>query len=548
MIESSPNSSLENLLLMATPEFNSEIDALVKSRHPLLYLTAKEEPRVIKYFKYFCEANGYTGYIWDSYLGARAINGQPGQCSEDNLDAEGILDHIIASVENGVSSLNQVKEFSIFLLLDFHKFLEIASPDIERRIKVISQKNRNSITTIIVAPHFVSDAVIDDQFAVLDFPYPNNAEIEIVLNNVLHSVEDRIPNIIEDTYIDKEDIVRASCGLSVDDIQSAYAKSLVKYKKIDVGTIIKEKQQKIKKTGILEYYDQKVKLDEVGGLKNLTNWLQVRKLAFRDTAKEYGLDTPRGVLVMGVPGTGKSLTCKAIASEYAMPLLRLDFGKMFHSYVGESERAMRESLLLAEAVSPCILWIDEIDKGLSGGQSSSQTDGGTTNRVIGTFLTWMQEKTKPVFIVCTANNQEQIPTEFMRAGRFDEIFFVDLPSEEERKEIFNILLTKKKRDPKKYNINMLAYRSKYYTGAEIEKAINMAMFSAFKDSAREFSTEDICESLTQFKTLYDMRQDKIKLMRDWASRRCILANSSPVKEWEEAPVSRIKNILLDEQD
>jgi len=222
-----------------------------------------------------------------------------------------------------------------------------------------------------------------------------------------------------------------------------------------VKDLLSEKKQIIRKTGILEYIDSKVNLEDVGGLATLKKWLHLRSQCFGQIAQEFGVGTPKGLLLTGVPGCGKSLTAKCVSSSWNMPLLRLDMGKIFQGVVGSSESNIRSALRTAEAISPCILWIDEIEKGLSG-SSGGASDGGTATRVFGTLLTWMQEETAPVFVFATANNINSLPPELLRKGRFDEIFFVDFPSTLERKKILEIHLKKLKRDPEKFDLNRLA--------------------------------------------------------------------------------------------
>jgi SpoVK/Ycf46/Vps4 family AAA+-type ATPase len=225
-----------------------------------------------------------------------------------------------------------------------------------------------------------------------------------------------------------------------------------------------------------------------------------------------------------MPGCGKSLVCKAISSAWNMPLLRLDFGRLFGSLVGKSEENARAAIKLAEAVAPSILWIDEIEKAISGISSSGSSDGGTTSRVLSTFLTWMQEKTSSVFVVATANDHSSIPPEFLRAGRFDEIFFVDLPNRDEREEIFKVLLRLRGLKSSDFNLNLLAGNSENYSGAEIEKGIDNAMLVGFIEKKRKINTEDIVNSLGRFKTLFEMRQSDFEELREWAGAQCIKAN------------------------
>jgi SpoVK/Ycf46/Vps4 family AAA+-type ATPase len=222
------------------------------------------------------------------------------------------------------------------------------------------------------------------------------------------------------------------------------------------------------------------------------------------------------------------MTAKAAASLLEMPLLRLDFGALFRSRVGESEETVRRAIKIAEQVSPAILWIDEIEKGLSGGASSGETDGGTTSRVISTILTWMQEKKAPVFLVCTANDYTSIPPEFMRAGRFDEIFFVDIPNIQERKMIFEKIIKRKNRNPLDFDLPILSFKSEGYTGAEIEKAVNNGLLTSYQDKQRNLNTDDILEALASFSPLSVLRKEYIDKIRAWAKDKCVLANISDV--------------------
>ena len=265
-------------------------------------------------------------------------------------------------------------------------------------------------------------------------------------------------------------------------------------------------------------------MTDVGGLSNLKDWLIKRGRGFDKGAKDFGLTYPRGILLLGIPGTGKSLTAKAIGNEWHFPLLRLDMGKIFGGIVGESERNIREALNIAEAIAPSIVWIDEIEKGMSGISSSGSTDGGTTARVLGTFLTWMQEKTKPVFVVATANDISQLPPELLRKGRVDEIFFVDLPTEKEREEIIKIHLKKKNRKTEKFKTKELAKKSKGFSGAELEEVVKEALFQAY-DEEKEVTDEHISDDIAKTFPLSRTMHETIEKMRKWAKSRAVSAST-----------------------
>jgi SpoVK/Ycf46/Vps4 family AAA+-type ATPase len=415
----------------------------------------------------------------------------------------------------------------IFILLDFHRFIDDAAPDIERRLKTISQLE-SMISVVVTAPNYISTPALDNEFSLIDFPYPNKEEISIELDNIVDRVSNKqgkLPNLKKEVKESRETIIQAVNGLTCKEIQKAFSKSLVIHRKFDIPTILREKQQIIKKHEILEFYEPEVSIDDIGGLGEMVNWLLSRKDDFTQRARDFNMPFPKGLLVFGFSGVGKSLTAKATSSLFNLPLLRLDFGKLFQSYVGSSEAKVREALKLCETCSPSILWIDEVEKGLSGLKSSGQTDGGTTSRVVGTLLTWMQEKKFPVFMFCTANDHSQIPPEFMR--RFDEVFFVDLPNIYERVQIYKVLLKKYNRDQEKYKLDLMtiANKSDGYSGSEIEKSINEAIHICFNDGMRDITTCDIIGSLESFKPLSKMKEAEFSDMRGWAEATCKFANS-----------------------
>lgn len=524
--------SKESLKAMTTPDFRKEMSALVRSRAPLVYLVTTEEKRVIEYFRHFSTAGGYNTLIWDCLSGLLKITTMEpaGLISGNQLDPCEALDWILKEATEAEAAREAAKDDeavtrgNIYILLDFHRFLKPCSPDVERRLRTLSRMDSNTVV-IMTGPNYEATAALDKDVRVIDFPYPNKDEIKIALYTAVDSVAVQAPELRSNVEAREEEIVNSVSGLTFTETVSALAKSICMHKDLHIPTILKEKQEVIRKTGILQYFNPGVGIDDVGGLGNLVDFLRARKSVFSEEAREYGLPLPKGVLMIGVPGSGKSLAAKAAASLYEMPLLRLDFGALFGSLMGESEQKARMALQIAERVSPCILWVDEIEKGLSGHQSSGRSDSGTTNRVIATFLTWLQEKTAPVFFVCTANQHDQIPPEFMRAGRFDEIFFVDLPTMTERKSILEKLLNRKKRDPKEFGLSEIAARSEGYTGAELEKAIDNALLVGFHDGRRPIVTADIIDALGKFKPLSVLRPEAIETMRAWAENRCLKANT-----------------------
>jgi ATP-dependent 26S proteasome regulatory subunit len=522
---------------MCTDDFKNDFTNILRSRYPLLYITTNEERRLVKFFEHYRRAKGYECYLWNCYEGL--INAEDGTevggTTEDlKNNPVAILDYIIGESKTYTGNRTHIQSKKdsgcngvIFVLLDYFRFIE-ENPDIERRIKSISNLS-SIVSTIITGPHYKSTDVLGSLMPVIDFPLPNKKEIKLALSDVVRGAERKIVDIGKKTKEIEEDLINSVSGLTLMEAQTAFSKSLVAHHDWNIHTILNEKKQIIRKSGMLEYYDNPVLMENIGGLKNLISWIKNRKKCFSLEAEKYGLKKPRGVLLIGLPGTGKSLSCKAISSAWNMPLLRLDFGKLFGSLVGDSEKNAREVIKQAEAISPSILWVDEIEKAISGVGSSGKSDGGTTSRVLSTFLTWMQEKTSPVFVVATANDHQAIPPEFLRAGRFDEIFFVDLPNQSEREEIFDVLLKLRGIDSKKFNLSLLSIKSDHYSGAEIEKAIDNAMLVGFTEGCRAITTDDIVKSFSEFKSLFQMRESDFEELREWANSRCRKANDVQIK-------------------
>jgi SpoVK/Ycf46/Vps4 family AAA+-type ATPase len=282
--------------------------------------------------------------------------------------------------------------------------------------------------------------------------------------------------------------------------------------------VLAEKQQIIRKSGLLEYYTTEESFATVGGLDSLKEWLRKRALAFCPEARAFGLPAPKGILLLGVQGCGKSLCAKAVSTLWQMPLLRFDVGRMFGSYVGSSEENIRRAISLAESVAPAVLWVDEIDKAFAGSQAAAVSDSGTAARVFGTFLTWLSEKTAPVFVVATANAISHLPPELLRKGRLDEIFYVDLPSVEERRDVFAIHLRKRRRAPDSFDLESLLAASQEFSGAEIEEAVISALYDAFAEG-EDLATDHVLAALRQTVPLAHTMSEQINELREWAKGR-----------------------------
>ncbi len=494
-----------------------EIDVLIRARYPVINIISWEENRVEEGLMAIARRRKKGLYVWTATDGLTSPMIQ-GQFSDALKHPVNILDHIIKSKEPSV----------IYILKDYHHYID--EPMVKRRLKDVAAAIRKSKNTLILlTPELKIPMELEKLITVIEYPLPDYSELESLLDELINAVK-RNPSVVIDLTPEiKEKIIKAAHGLTKQEAESAFAKALVKNNRLgaeDIDVILTEKEQIIKKGGILEYYHASEKFSHVGGLGILKEWFKKRGEAFSEKAREYGLPQPKGVLLLGVQGCGKSLCAKVVSSLWNLPLLRLDIGSVFSGIVGSSESNIRKAIFMAESLSPCILWIDEIEKGLSGMKSSGMSDGGTTARIFATLLSWMQEKTKPVFVIATANDITQLPPELLRKGRFDEIFFVDLPNRSEREQILTIHLKKRGRNPDDFDVPGLIEASRGFSGAEIEQAIISALYDAFSDGVRDIVTGDVLESLTETYPISKTMANKINELRDWANDRARFASSS----------------------
>jgi len=508
--------------------FQQELETLIRARYPILYVVTSEETRVQTAIMAVAARRQKKVFEWSYSTGVvpagTSIQSQKHRsaATKDPLVA---LDQVIDQVEP-----------AIFVFKDFHPFLTKNNFAVIRKLKDIALHLKNSFKTIIlISPTLEIPSELDKEVTVLSFPLPTRDDLRTLLDNIVEDVKN-----VREVKIDLDDsgrerLLQAALGLTLGEAENVFAKIIVKDSRLsgaDVHEVFAEKQQIIRKSGLLEYYDANETIADVGGLGVLKDWLLKRAIAFTEQARAFGLPAPKGVLLLGVQGCGKSLCAKAVSSLWQLPLLRFDMGRMFNSLVGSSEENVRKAIGVAESVAPAILWVDEIDKAFAGVQGSGGTDGGTTARVFGTFLTWLSEKTSPVFVVATANDITQLPPELLRKGRLDEIFFVDLPVEDERAEIFRIHLARRGRKPEGFDIQSLVAASENFSGAEIEEAIISALYDAFY-AQRDLTTADVLETLRQTVPLSKTMDEHLNRLRSWAEGRARSASvprdASPAK-------------------
>lgn len=513
--------------MMFDPKAQRDLANLFKARFPYVYIPTWEEKRAEEFI---------LSTAWDERLiiHRREVYSWTQTVGFTNLSemnrVNGTQDPMKA-----FAFIESCEQDAIFIMKDLHVFFGVQGRppayDLIRRMRDLipvlheSQERKN---IVILSPQLVIPADMEKEISVFEFPLPNVDEMLDMLDRIIR--ENGLDNR-RLSYVDKEKLAKSALGLTAQEAENAFSRAIVANRGLDgnaIRVIFDEKNQVIKKTGILEFIKANFTIDDIGGLENLKSWLIKRNNSWLDSARKYNIPAPKGVLITGIPGCGKSLTAKAMSAIWNLPLLKLDMGKIFSGIVGSSEENMRRAIATAEAVAPSILWVDEIEKGLSGVGGSG--DSGTSNRILGTFLTWMQEKTAPVFVIATANNIRTLPPEVLRKGRFDEIFFVDLPTESEREKIFEVHLKKRVAASEVGQdividnalLSRLSALSDGFVGAEIEQAVITALYEAFFNQ-RSLQMEDLEFAIKGTVPLSVTQKEEIFALRTWANVRAVSA-------------------------
>jgi len=491
------------------PDFARKLSVALRARVTLIVVITPEEERAVSKIQEVCDTwdPPRQCVAWDAVDGFLVLAGNR-DFHTQSRDPLAALDDIQKTDENAV-----------IVLKDFHEYWN--NPQVKRRIRTFSQKfryNRRSI--VIITPVSRVPEEIRDDAVLVRFPPPGAAELASDLDLLLAT--SGIPHAL--SKAGREKIIQAALGMTLNQARRSFSKAIVTKGTLDdsdIDGIIADKKDILSQSDALEFYSLTEAAENVGGLSVLKDWLRLRERAFTEEARGYGLPAPKGIALIGIPGTGKSLTAKMIADLWHLPLLRLDVGALFGSLVGESEERTRRALSLAGTIAPCILWVDEIEKAFAFGGG----DAGTSQRVFAHLLTWMQEKTSPCFVVATANNIAALPPELLRKGRFDEIFFLDLPNSGERREIFSVHLKKRRCIPADYDLDLLARESEGFVGAEIEQAVIDAMYLAFNEDMRRVTTRDILACIKRQVPLSISQRETVALLRAYlAEGRAVSAS------------------------
>lgn len=512
--------------MQSTKETQNYLANLFKARFPIVYIQTWEENRVLNTIEEIAFNKDIIKtprklYVWSLSQGLI------------NYENKEFIEDASADCATAINYIDKLDEDVILVLKDIHIYFNETLPNhaIIRRLRDVAESftdSDNLKNVVIISPLLTIPQELQKDVTVIDFNFPNIDELTECLENfIADNSEQANINLSEEK---KHIFAKTALGLTIHEAENAFARALVQNKKLtidELDVIISEKCQIIKKTGILEYIQTDLNIDDIGGLENLKEWLRKRNKAWSEKAqKDYNLPSPKGCLITGVPGTGKSLTAKAMSSLWKLPLLRLDMGKVYNKWLGNSEENIRKAIMTAEAVSPSILWVDEIEKGFA----QSLGDNSSSQRILATFLTWLQEKTKPVFVVATANNIDMLPPELMRKGRLDEIFYVDLPNSTERAEILKLHINKmiKNSISNDFEIteNLLSELVKLtdgFSGSEIEQAVISAVFEAFYED-RKLQKEDIISAIKNSVPLSVTQSEQIEKIRQWAKERAVNAS------------------------
>lgn len=501
----------------------AEVSSLFRARNPLIWIVTREEARVEAFITEAAASAKYVTHAWDVAQGVTTMDGKK--------------DNRFQSPDPG-ETLNQIRALAeksgtdrgVWIMRDLPVWISGpigATPlrnlrNLVRWLPGVPRERAQAI--VILSPTADVPPELTNHTTVIEWPLPDRSEISALLDAAINALpeKDKDGNPIRDAAAPngtREAAIDAAVGLSGEEAQACFARSLVMTRKIDPALIQGEKKRVISREKVLEWYDPVPGgLDAVGGLENLKAWLLARKDAYSKAAKEYGLPAPKGAFIFGVSGCGKTLLAKATSTAWEVPLLRLDLNALKGKFVGESEGNLRKALRVIEAIGRCIVWIDEVEKALQGATSGS-ADGGVSADALGTILTWMQERQGGAFVIVTANEVEGLPPEFMRKGRFDEMWFVDLPTEVERRSVIRAALVANGRGKVKIDDAAVAEVTDQFTGAEIAALVPDALFTAFADKAREITTEDLIASAKSVTPLSKTAAEKIKRLREWSAGR-----------------------------
>ena len=522
------------------------LKVLINSSTPIVVMETVEEVRAVRMVRLACAGLNLATFEWTIASGlARSGTSSNELQFEEELPPGGYTSttHRVDSEQNSkaiynsqdpaqmLGNLEAVSIEATFILKDFHRHLEDAV--VVRRLRDVGQKfSSNRRTVVITGPRVVIPPELAGLVEFFDLALPDRQRLRQIIDETLvrigktHTLQRKLDLAGFDT------LTASLLGLTEEEAERAISQAVVARYAISldcVNDVVEAKKALLKRSEMLEFVDASNNMASIGGLENLKGWLSQRRNSWDPEARQFGLDPPKGVIILGVQGCGKSLCARAVAGEWKLPLVKFDTAAVYDKYIGETEKRIQKVFKVAEGLAPCVLWIDELEKVFAGsGADSASADAGVSSRLLASFLSWMQERKAPVFVAATCNNVTVLPPELIRKGRFDELFFVDLPNAGERKQIFSIQLTKRKRNPAEYDLDRVAAAAKGFSGAEIESAVQTALYAAYSRK-QELATEDLLTALSTTVPLSTTRAEEIAELRAWAQQRAVWASAPEAK-------------------
>jgi ATP-dependent 26S proteasome regulatory subunit len=540
------NSQRVNLMPTSVPSSTAialkRLQVLIDSSTPIVAMETVEEVRAVRMVRAACSALNLAAFEWSVASGLMRCGSSVGEIVTGHEFSGGAAGGYVPteSIEQNakalynsrepaqmLSNLEAISVEAAFILKDLHRHMD--DPVVVRRLRDVGQRfASNRKTVILTAPKLEIPPELRSLVEFFELPLPDRERLRQIIDETLvrigktHTLQRKLDSAGLDA------IAENLRGLTEEEAERAISQALVTRYALGpeiVTDVLENKKALLKRSEMLEFVEATDKLNGVGGLENLKQWLAKRRGAWEDSAREFGLEPPHGVIILGVQGCGKSLCARAIAGEWELPLVKFDTSAVYDKYIGETEKRIRKVFQVAEGLAPCVLWIDELEKVFAGsGADSASADAGVSSRLLAAFLSWMQDRKAPVFVAATCNNVSVLPPELIRKGRFDELFFVDLPNQAERKQIFAIQLTRRKRNPENFDLDRVSAAANGYSGAEIDAAVQTAMYVAYSNK-QDLSAETLVEALRATVPLSTTRAEEIEALRDWANKRAVPASA-----------------------
>ena len=537
---------------------------LINSSTPIVVMETVEEMRAVSLVRASCADLNLAVFEWSIADGLvrsgsntpaipaaelqMRING--GHAADPTAAAAKTAIYNTTDPVQALANLETMTVEAVFILKDFHRHME--NPVVVRRLRDVGQKfSTNRRTLVLTAPSISMPSELVSLVEYLDLPLPDPQRLRQIIEETFKRLSKTCTLQLRLDSIGVDAMAANLRGLTEEEAERAISQALVARYALcleSVSDVLEAKKELLRRSGMLEFVDAADNMASVGGLDNLKQWLALRRGSWEDSARQFGLEPPRGLIILGVQGCGKSLCARAVAGEWKLPLVKFYTAAIFDKYIGETEKRIQKVFQVAEGLSPCVLWIDELEKVFAGsGPDSASVDAGVSSRLLASFLSWMQDRKAPVFVAATCNNVTALPPELIRKGRFDELFFVDLPNQAERKQIFAIQLKRRKRNPAEFDLDRVAAAARGYSGAEIDAAVQTALYAAYSSvggsatrqdgaeprphtaSAGALTTQQLLDALAQTVPLSVTRAEEIQTLREWAKERAVRASASDAR-------------------